>query len=107
MTRGEKLAYCRGYSAGRNGRWPLGLPDPPSQIVRDLVRAVEDVIGNIDILYATTFSSDTKESDEFGLLSSRDRLEDALESIEQWLTVPEPSLSVPEPPNTNGAKSSE
>ena len=40
-TRAERLAYGRGYNAGRAGKWPGHLPPaPPEPVVRELMDAV-------------------------------------------------------------------
>lgn len=49
MTDGEKRAYSRGYTAGSRGRWPEHRPpQPPNQIVAELLLALREIRDELD-----------------------------------------------------------
>ena len=83
MTREEKLAYQRGYEAGRSGRWPAHkLPAPPEPVVRRLIEAVAAIRMTADDLQAV-FGPDDEVVLTFDKLI--DEADAAVTAVEAWL----------------------
>ncbi len=83
MTRGERLAYQRGYAAGRHNRWPDHMPPtPPEPLMRSLVAALEGLRNEVDMICATQ-----DEQDELALQlgPKLDAATEALQSLTAWV----------------------
>lgn len=48
MTVGEKRAYARGYNTGRAGRWPLGVPPVPNELILNVIKAAKNARDILD-----------------------------------------------------------
>lgn len=83
MTRGEKLAYQRGYQRGLQGRWPAHRPpEPPNQIVAALLLALREIRDHLDGELATIGDSEW----EAAFAPIIDRADAAAELVTAWLT---------------------
>lgn len=66
MTHDERKAYSKGYSAGRQGRWPAHvLPDPPNHLIAEMMSAADAQSSAIENLCAQL---GWEQDDEFVLL---------------------------------------
>lgn len=87
MTRDEKLAYGRGYNAGRKGGWPEHRPPmPPDELCRKVIAALRALRDGIDSELAK-FSEDDEIVQKLGALV--DDADTVFVEIGNWLCVVE------------------
>jgi len=92
MTREEKCAYQRGYTAGSRNSWPAHRPPlPPDPVLRRLIEAVTRIRDTADGMQAV-FSPDDEVVVTLGRMI--DEADAAAESVTRWLLGP-----IPDPPS--------
>lgn len=83
MTRGEKLAYARGYNKASQKGWPAHKPPlPPDPIVAEMMAAAKALRDAVDAEMATF-----EEGDEMAerLYAPVDALDAAMRRLTLWL----------------------
>jgi hypothetical protein len=88
VTREEKLAYSRGYNAGRKGVWPEHRPPmPPDETCRKVLEALRALRDGVDSELAK-FDEHDEICMVLGPLIAQ--VDDVFEEIGDWLkeTVP-------------------
>jgi hypothetical protein len=83
VTRGEKLAYARGYSRCRSHGWPAHKPPtPPHPLVAALLLAARSLRDAVDTEMATF---DPEDPVSLALYEHVDKVDHAATAISAWL----------------------
>ena len=82
MTKEEGRAYQLGYAAGLRNRWPKHRPpQPPNQIIANLLLALREIRDHLDHELATIDDPGWESS----LAPIIEKADDAAEAVTEWL----------------------
>lgn len=82
MSRAEKLAYARGYNAGRRGAFPLNVPPMPDELTLKLALAAKLARDILDGELAVMEPGEEPWASKFG--AGIDAVDEALEAVQTW-----------------------